>query len=88
MMKPNADDNHNRLKLSPQHRDDVDGDEEEFENDSELGEDLHIDATGNVLSDDGLRLGDGSTFGANSCMAHILAGYGTDICEQLIAQFM
>lgn len=65
-------------------------DDEFYENDSELGDDLHIDEAGNVLSHDDfpvdhIRGLDGHN---NSSMAHILAGYGTDICEQLIAEFM
>lgn len=59
---------------------------EDFENDSDLGDEVTIDESGNVLSE---KHGDGDTIlGSNTAMAHILAGYGTDICEQLIAEFV
>lgn len=54
--------------------------DEQFEVDSEVGEEVDIDDTGNIQSADVL-------FNSNS-IAHILAGYGTDICEQLITEFV
>lgn len=74
-----------------------DDEEDEYENDSELGDDLHIDDAGNVLyvngggdeeDDGGVHAGSHKMLTNTSTMAHILAGYGTDICEQLIAEFM
>lgn len=60
--------------------------DEDFENDSDLGDELAIDESGNVLSE---KHGDGDAIlGNNTAMAHILAGYGTDICEQLISEFV
>lgn len=72
--------NHNRK--SPPMQDD-----DEYENDSELGDDLQIDDAGNVLGGSNNRL-PRELMNSASSMAHILAGYGTDICEQLIAEFV
>lgn len=59
--------------------------DEVFENDSDLGD--HKDESGNAIPIE--HHGDGAgVLGNNASMAHILAGYGTDICEQLIAEFM
>lgn len=59
---------------------------ENYENDSDLGDELAIDESENLLSG---KQGDGETIlSNNTAMAHILAGYGTDICEQLISEFV
>lgn len=61
--------------------------DDDFENDSDLDDELAIDESGNVLSKE--IHGDGEAFfGNNTAMAHILAGYGTDICEKLISEFV
>lgn len=56
----------------------MDAQEDHFEVDSELEDEVDIDDTGNIQD---------VVFNSNS-IAHILAGYGTDICEQLITEFV
>lgn len=68
----------------------VQDEEYEFECDSELGEDVDIDETGNVLHAAKRPQVTSPTHQSlyPDVLAHILAGYGTEICEQVIGEFL
>lgn len=63
--------------------------DDEFDYDSELGEDVDIDETGNVLQPPQVQRASSSYQSRYpDALAHILAGYGTEICEQVIGEFL
>lgn len=64
--------------------------DDEFDYDSELGEDVDIDETGNMLNTPQVQRASSSSHQSQypDVLAHILAGYGTEICEQVIGEFL
>lgn len=64
--------------------------DDDFDYDSELGEDVDIDETGNVLHTPKVPRLPSSPHQSRypDVLAHILAGYGTEICEQVIGEFL
>lgn len=63
--------------------------DDDFDYDSELGEDVDIDETGHVLhSPQASPTMSSHQSRYPDVLAHMLAGYGTEICEQVIGEFL
>lgn len=61
----------------------AEGNNDDYEQDSDLENEYDIDEAGNVIKDQISRIG----FDSGN-LGHILAGYGTDVCNQIIEEFV